>query len=468
MAINSYQREMYRSSLEHAERRNHKYLYKIGDRYVYPEDIANGAKSVYAQGQANEIARRKERAESTAAGNQKLKTNLTDKEKLKKAGKIAFSLTAIGRQANADSIIQKRIKKRIQKESDEPVKKEKDNGELVKSASDGESFTARMVKKAANKASDMNKEGQANEINRRKERAESIAAGNEKMAKKIKKKKKKIMDVAKHSDSLYHRYLSHTLGQRRAHHKYLYIDENGRYVYPEDVVGKAKNKLSEAGSKVSSGIKKEKAKLRSIDRGSGYVGTNNKINDLPGSVYSNKKDDAKIRRDYANRKQEEYRKWERHEYFDKTDPKRQEEETKTAKQIAVSSDAKARQAENRLAIANKDAENYQKANKVERMAAKAYGRYEGKKIAKEVENNNKKPHEVNVRKKKSPNKISEAYNNAKKGFRDFGNSAKASYEAGKKAGAEVAEAEKRKKKKKPTVKGSKKVTTWDNVKIKKW
>ena len=30
--------------------------------------------------------------------------------------------------------------------------------------------------------------------------------------------------------------LQHNLkGQRRAHHKYLYIDENGRYVYPEDV-----------------------------------------------------------------------------------------------------------------------------------------------------------------------------------------------------------------------------------------
>lgn len=39
MAINSYQREMYKSSLKHAERKNHKYLYKIGDRYIYPEDV---------------------------------------------------------------------------------------------------------------------------------------------------------------------------------------------------------------------------------------------------------------------------------------------------------------------------------------------------------------------------------------------------------------------------------------------
>lgn len=45
MSINSYQREIYSSHLEHAERRNHKYLYKIGDRYIYPEDVAGKAKS---------------------------------------------------------------------------------------------------------------------------------------------------------------------------------------------------------------------------------------------------------------------------------------------------------------------------------------------------------------------------------------------------------------------------------------
>lgn len=48
MAINSYQREIYANQLQHAERRNHKYLYKIGDRYVYPEDIAGKAKGFVA------------------------------------------------------------------------------------------------------------------------------------------------------------------------------------------------------------------------------------------------------------------------------------------------------------------------------------------------------------------------------------------------------------------------------------
>lgn len=44
--MNLYKREIYKKSLQHAERRNHKYLYKIGDRYIYPEDVAGKAKSM--------------------------------------------------------------------------------------------------------------------------------------------------------------------------------------------------------------------------------------------------------------------------------------------------------------------------------------------------------------------------------------------------------------------------------------
>lgn len=43
--MNLYKREIYKKSLQHAERKNHKYLYKIGDRYIYPEDVAGKAKS---------------------------------------------------------------------------------------------------------------------------------------------------------------------------------------------------------------------------------------------------------------------------------------------------------------------------------------------------------------------------------------------------------------------------------------
>ena len=44
--MNLYKRKIYKKSLQHAERRNHKYLYKIGDRYIYPEDVTGKAKSV--------------------------------------------------------------------------------------------------------------------------------------------------------------------------------------------------------------------------------------------------------------------------------------------------------------------------------------------------------------------------------------------------------------------------------------
>lgn len=43
--MNSHEREIYRSQLEHGiEWKKHKYLYKDGDRYIYPEDIKNMAK----------------------------------------------------------------------------------------------------------------------------------------------------------------------------------------------------------------------------------------------------------------------------------------------------------------------------------------------------------------------------------------------------------------------------------------
>lgn len=43
--MNLYKKEIYKKSLQHTERRNHKYIYKIGDRYIYPEDVAGKAKS---------------------------------------------------------------------------------------------------------------------------------------------------------------------------------------------------------------------------------------------------------------------------------------------------------------------------------------------------------------------------------------------------------------------------------------
>lgn len=81
--MNLYQKEIYSSYLEHGERRDHKYLYKIGDRYIYPDDVAKGAKNIYTQGQANNVNIRKARVESTAAGNKRLAENI------RKAGKAS-------------------------------------------------------------------------------------------------------------------------------------------------------------------------------------------------------------------------------------------------------------------------------------------------------------------------------------------------------------------------------------------
>lgn len=44
--MNLYKKEIYKKSLQHAERRNHKYLYKIGDRYIYPEDVPKGTTEI--------------------------------------------------------------------------------------------------------------------------------------------------------------------------------------------------------------------------------------------------------------------------------------------------------------------------------------------------------------------------------------------------------------------------------------
>ena len=50
---------------------------------------------------------------------------------------------------------------------------------------------------------------------------------------------------------IYKSHLQHgAIGQKWKNHKYLYIDENGNYVYPEDVANGAKQKVSGAGNKV--------------------------------------------------------------------------------------------------------------------------------------------------------------------------------------------------------------------------
>lgn len=55
----------------------------------------------------------------------------------------------------------------------------------------------------------------------------------------------------------YRNYLMHWgKGEKAPHHKYLYIDKNGNYVYPEDVARNAGNAIKGAASRVSGAAKK--------------------------------------------------------------------------------------------------------------------------------------------------------------------------------------------------------------------
>ena len=52
--MNLYQKQIYSSFLEHGEHRDHKYLYKIGDRYIYPDDVKKEA-GIYGNAAKNMV-----------------------------------------------------------------------------------------------------------------------------------------------------------------------------------------------------------------------------------------------------------------------------------------------------------------------------------------------------------------------------------------------------------------------------
>ena len=199
--MNLYQKEVYRSHLEHAlprnPRRDHKYLYiDENGRYVYPEDVAKGAvnkaKSLHAKGQNNNINMRKARAESISAGNSKLANIASNKENWKKVGRIAYELSPVGRTIEGDRVIGDAVIGNKLRKNKVKVPKTKDNGELIKSAKDDDDlseFGELILRKAPKAISNANAKGQANNVNMRKERAASIKAGNERIYKKIRKKR---------------------------------------------------------------------------------------------------------------------------------------------------------------------------------------------------------------------------------------------------------------------------------------
>lgn len=122
--MNSHQRKIYASQLQHAERRNHKYLYKIGDRYVYPEDVSGKAKStasnigsmVTATGTAAKTKINKAIADQKQKHKDRVFTNTTLPEKLtsKKIGRddnkeldqiVSAHKESTGRKSNSTNVV---------------------------------------------------------------------------------------------------------------------------------------------------------------------------------------------------------------------------------------------------------------------------------------------------------------------------------------------------------------------------
>lgn len=182
------------------------------------------------------------------------------------------------------------------------------------------------------------------------------------------------MPINSYQRKMYKSNLKHGLEWKK--HKYLYKDENGNYVYPEDLRknldGNAKTKV---GQRLNVAVNKKKAELRSIGRGENY-------GMYPGSPITSLQSDKNSRRQYADLRNEESKKWERGEYFDKDDKEREDRDRKTAKNISVGAEAKARKAEADYNRAVKDRENYENASGFERDLGKALIKSEKKKAEK--------------------------------------------------------------------------------------
>ncbi len=234
--------------------------------------------------------------------------------------------------------------------------------------------------------------------------------------------------------------LSH--GQKWRQHKYLY-KEGDRYIYPEDVASEAKKnyndaysksyaesyqktqdtmkKVGEGVNKVKSSVNKEKARLRSINRGS-HMGDEK----IRTSVLSNRKQEAEALRTYANDRKFESDKYDRGEYFDRSkeaslSKKEFNKDRSEAKNRAVAMDNMAKKAEYDYQRGKKDKENYEKASKLERSVARTFGEYENKKNAKK-QKKWRKEHAAELeavrKKKEAENKRYEEYLEQKKELKD--------------------------------------------------
>lgn len=214
--MNSHQRMIYSSQLQHAERRNHKYLYKIGDRYVYPEDISRGIKK---------------KAQKIINGP---KTYKKDREFMKEPGN---SINGVNKEedqigsAHTGSFIKK---------------KTPDSGYQWADRREYEEAAERRVRSGKDYSNQIERENANKEASRKtnqKRKLRDIRA--RKISKSIESRNRENEQARYFDEEAYkkrrRKALQHGVEWKR--HKYLYKDANGNYVYPEDIKNNAKSKV---------------------------------------------------------------------------------------------------------------------------------------------------------------------------------------------------------------------------------
>ena len=273
--------------------------------------------------------------------------------------------------------------------------------------------------------------------------------------------------------------LKHSLkGQRRANHKYLYIDENGRYVYPEDV-SKANNIQKHHAQVLSDRriAKKDRAHVKEDKEITNAM--RKELNNMGYNI--GKKDSEQLRRNINTNSQIQSA----HQRSVKTIKGTYDQERRAANPEAAKAEITERRRKKEsstrpLRVADQQASAHQgsislknNSNGTKDITRRVSDADTGKAIIKERREKRRKNLD---QQRKSAHA---GYELDKKMYPDGGSTEELERQKEKTANRKKAketisrteagiEAARKRRKKKPTVKGSKKVTTWDNANVKRW
>lgn len=244
------------------------------------------------------------------------------------------------------------------------------------------------------------------------------------------------------NEAIYASHLEHSQkGQTWGKHKYLYITETGRYVYPEDLQNGAKNlgnkasaAVSSAGSRLSGMVSNTGQSARRFGQG---IKTSYEAGKAAGTAVANAGKPKTS--DQVPDKQTDPK-----NALDISDIKKMEINTAVKNRDDVIKNIS-------LKFLRGD---YGEGDEAKKKLGKYYNEIMQKTddlvksgVVRKDNAVDAAKKEVEEKKKEVNNsKAAKALKDTAEGFKKFGNDVKASYEAGKKVGAAVAEAEKRKKK----------------------